>query len=386
MICESNSFYRFDLLVHKMATFSSLISSAFQLLEDQVESDTSYQSQLLRHIYESGKKCTISLREQQKNAITTCVGEITFITYQATFKTYNSLLGQLFILDMDGVVHENASRNAQSILEIIQSGGSNVSVNVTITDYETLQADNGWTVFAGNATSVIISSQGREEMKQGFAFRFPNYLQLDIDPAQHIVKAIEVIRLGLISQIRSPFVEGSLQTDAHPTNSDPTKAVWIGMALNILVAGDNNFVLPVFLVGGDIGCGMSVFPLTTHDGTVMKTNTILGGIHSNNNAGKQLLSLHFINTAQTVLRRGIAVETGNHDRYGSWDEETLNRKFQDTVRFAVGINADSFLEEMYFVLVRLGMLINTSSMPNKEQQRKNASFYGKFGIIWKSFF
>ena len=140
-----------------------------------------------------------------------------------------------------------------------------VKVESKIIDSNCIEVDK-WFVFTNKCEVTITNPDGSKSvMSQDFVFKFPVTLNLT-DEQRH-----SIIRLASISQFMNPYFYGCVQTDAHPTSTSEDSAVWIGMTLNVM-SEKGCICLPIFLVGGDIGCGMSVFGLTSKDGHIMPMN------------------------------------------------------------------------------------------------------------------
>ena len=325
-------------------------------------------------LYNAQTKAIIHSNKRPSQELDFILNSIKFNTYKNT--SLASALGQISHIENCDL---KTTITKSEILQAKIKAGDHIKSSVIILTHSCKVLPNDWIAHVGTATCTS-EMPGKDIMtiSQTYNIMIPSYLRLSPDEAEHQLRAISIVKLALKSQFLSLNVEGSLQVDAHPTSGDLDQAIWIGMTLSILSGGEA-FILPVFLVGGDIGCGMTAIPLVTEDGALFNTSMLT-------QLELEKFMIVFIKRCQTLLRRGAAVEKGEMSKYDSYSREELTQILNDVSMFATGTTLDAFLKELYCILVELNLLKPVKAGQQTATLNHILPFMGSLGSSGNHFF
>jgi hypothetical protein len=157
----------------------------------------------------------------------------------------------------------------------------------------------------------------------------------------------------LAARFAPPNSTVSLQADAHGAGN-----VYVGM---IMTFGYES--IPINLVSGDIGCGLSMVPAINSEGE-----------HLNESAIKNPMAFHsyVLATIRRSLKRGKAAEDG----------ATLSQNISKAMAFYGADELGQWLDEMHDILNHVGLEIPNCSVPVEtgltEQQSQTLQYIGRY--------
>jgi hypothetical protein len=339
------------------------------------------QIKFLTSVYKLGTGCIVTVgsppKEKTNEPLILTVGSIEFHIYAPKIVSIERLILMIsevqLIINDKPIVLRNFSRECVNYMKTyfpIDAKKALEFVN-TVTSFS-IRKEGSWINYSG--VIAITNKTTGVSFIQEFEWSFPSYLVLGNTPEEQHIKFIDIIRLASLAQFDSPFIVGCVQTDAHPTSTEFNTSVWIGMSLYIL-SHNGHITLPIFLVGGDIGCGLSAFGVTNRDGKILNIKALP-------HEARQL-SLKLISILQRDIRRGAGVEKGEMGQFEPYTLQELKQMFTDSISFAVGMEANQYYKEVYDMIIELNWTgVPRSDIPDRQQiiaQEFLVRYFGSLG-------